>query len=109
MENLKNFKFDRPYYRQSKLLDIFSISETTLRRYIKEWIDLGKNAQDMGHLNIKGFSEICWCPVTFLHWLIANKINVAVTYDYQKVEQDKLKSNIVSIPKKKQQQLGAKQ
>jgi hypothetical protein len=59
----------------------------------------------MGHLNIKGFKEICWIPITFINWLVENKIEVPVRFDYQVSEQRKLKTNILNIPKKLNQQL----
>jgi hypothetical protein len=105
MINLTNFKFDKPYYRQSEFLLLFSISESCLKRYVKEWTDVGKNPEDMGHLNIKGFKEICWIPITFINWLVENKIEVPVRFDYQVSEQHKLKTNILNIPKKLNQQL----
>ena len=109
MISLTNYKFDKPYYRQSIFLDLFSMSESCLKRYIKDWTDQGRDAVEMGHLNIIGFKETCWCPKTFLGWLIENKIEVPVRYDYQLAEQEKLKTNIVNIPQKQQQQKGTKQ
>jgi len=106
MFNLTDYKFEKPYYRQGKFLELFSISLATLKRYMEEWVNNGNNLQDMGHLNIIGFRETCWEPKTFLNWLIENKLEVPVKYDYQLNEQKKLNQNVINIPKKQQQLKG---
>ena len=83
MFNLNDFRFAKPYYRQGEFLELFSISLSTLKRFMEEWLDNGRNLEEMGHLNIKGFKETCWEPKAFLNWLIENKLEVPLKYDYQ--------------------------
>ena len=84
METLLNYKFDQPFYSQSQLLSIFgSISETTLKNWMKTQIEEGKDLADMGYFTIKGVRENQWEPQTFCRWLLANKIRVIHKYDYE--------------------------
>ena len=106
MFNLNDFRFAKPYYRQGEFLELFSISLSTLKRFMEEWLDNGRNLEEMGHLNIKGFKETCWEPRAFLNWLIENKLEVPAKYDYQLNEQKKLNQNVINIPKKQQQLKG---
>ena len=106
MFNLTDYKFEKPYYRQGKFLELFSISLATLKRYMEEWVNNGNNLQDMGHLNIKGFKETCREPKTFLNWIIENKLEAPVKYDYELSEQKKLTQNVINIAKKQQQLKG---
>jgi hypothetical protein len=106
MFNLTDYKFEKPYYRQGEFLELFSISLATLKRYMEEWVNNGNNLQLMGHLNIIGFRETCWEPKTFLNWLIENKLEAPVKYDFELSEQKKLAQNVINIPKKQQQLKG---
>lgn len=100
MFNLTDYKFDKPYYRQGEFLELFSISLSTLKRFMEDWVNSGKNLNEMGHLNIQGFRETCWEPRAFLAWLIENKLEAPVKYDYQISEQKKLTENIIKLNKK---------
>ena len=91
--NITNFKFNKPYFPQSEILELFNISETTLKRYIAEC----KSANDLGMFKIEGIRQNMFEPKTFLNWLIENKIKATVQYDYQKAEVDNLKTNITKL------------
>lgn len=91
--NINNFKFNKPYFPQSEILELFNISETTLKRYIAEC----KSANDLGMFKIEGIRQNMFEPKTFLNWLIENKIKATVQYDYQKAEVDNLKTNITKL------------
>lgn len=91
--NISNFKFNKPYFPQSEILELFNISETTLKRYIAEC----KSANDLGMFKIEGIRQNMFEPKTFLNWLIENKIKATVQYDYQKAEVDNLKTNITKL------------
>jgi len=98
MDTLLIYKFDKPFLAQSQLIELFgSLSESTLKRYMKEWIDQGNHVKEMGMFRLDGVRENQWEPVTFLKWIYENKINKEYKYDYEKVEQDKLKSDINQI------------
>jgi hypothetical protein len=93
METLLNYKFDKPFYSQSQLLSIFgSISESTLKKYMKDWVEEGKELVDMGYFRIDGVRENQWEPQTFCRWLLANKI---------KVQANKIESNLIDINNKR--------
>ena len=91
--NITNFKFNKPYFPQSEILELFNISETTLKRYIAEC----KSANDLGMFKIEGIRQNMFEPKTFLNWLIENKIKATVQYDYQIKEVDNLKTNITKL------------
>ena len=109
MFNLNDFRFAKPYYRQGEFLELFSISLSTLMRFMEEWLDNGRNLEEMGHLNIKGFKETCWEPKAFLNWLVENKIEVPARFDYEVSEQNKLQNISLNIPNKLNQLKGARQ
>ena len=98
MKCLVYYKFDKPFYSQTQLLEKFgSVSESTLKRWMKEWIDKGNDLKDMGYFRIEKVRENQWCPVTFGEWLTQHKIENKYKYDYEKLEQDKLKKDINRI------------
>lgn len=91
--NINNYRFNKPYFPQSEILELFNISETTLKRYIAEC----KSANDLGMFKIEGIRQNMFEPKTFLNWLIENKIKATVQYDYQIKEVDSLKTNITKL------------
>ena len=102
METLLNYKFDQPFYSQSQLLSIFgSISETTLKNWMKTCIEEGKDLADMGYFRIDGVRENQWEPTTFIKWLYENKINRIYKYDYEVKEQNDLTANLIDISNKR--------
>ena len=76
------FTYLKPYYRQSELLELFSMSESTLRRMMAQHNAEGKSTASMGCFEIKGFSEKLWEPNAFQSFL-ENKISVQPKYDYE--------------------------
>ena len=92
-----NYKFAKPWYRQSEITDLLSISNTTLKRYMSEHTQKGGLLADMGHLEIDGFREACWEPIALVNWIYNNKVNKQRTYDYEFAEAKKLEENIVNI------------
>ena len=90
---ITDYRFNKPYFPQSEILEMFNISETTLKRYIAEC----KSANDLGMFKIEGIRQNMFEPKTFLNWLIENKIKATVQYDYQKAEVDNLKTNITKL------------
>ena len=76
MDVLLNYKFSKPFVSQTELIELFgSLSESTLKRYMKEWIDSGNDVKDMGMFRLDKVRENQWEPVTFMKWLYENKIN----------------------------------
>ena len=93
MDAILYYNFKKPYYPQTEIIELFNISESTLKRYIAE----SKSAEDLGMFKIEGVRQNMFEPKTFLNWLIENKIKASVQYDYQKAEVDNLKTNITKL------------
>ena len=98
---ITKFKFNKPFLSQSELIEAFgSMSEATLKRYMKEWIDKGKHVSDMGMFRLENVRENQWCPLTFLQWIYENKVVAEYKYNYEKLEQDKLKKDLNNLQHK---------
>jgi len=81
---------------QTELIELFgSLSESTLKRYMKEWIDSGNDVKDMGMFRLDKVRENQWEPVTFMKWLYENKINKAYKYDYEIKQQEAHKEDFL--------------
>ena len=100
--DLINFKYDKPWYRQTELLEKLSMSNACLKRYMAEQLKGGGNLTDMGYLKFEGFKEACWCPVKLSSWLIEHKLEKEPEYDYDKLEQKKIRMGIVNFNNVKQ-------
>jgi len=96
------FKFDKPWYRQTELLEKTSMSNACLKRYMSEQLKGGGNLTDMGYLKFEGFKEACWCPIKFTAWLIENKLEKEPKYDYDLAEQKRVRMGLVNFNKIKQ-------
>ena len=92
-----NFKFDKPWYRQSELLEKLSMSNACLKRFMAERLKGGGDLSDMGYLKFEGFKEACWCPVKLLNWIIENKLEKEPKYDYELAEQKRVRMNVVNL------------
>ena len=91
MDVLFNYKFSKPFVSQTELVELFgSLSESTLKRYMKEWIDGGNEVKEMGMFRLDKVRENQLEPVTFMKWRYDNKINKDYKYDYEiKQQEDK--------------------
>ena len=69
---------------------------------MKQWLDEGKDIRSMGMFRIENVRENQWCPVTFSEWLYEHKILAEYKYDYEKLEQDKLKADLNNNQKMKE-------
>lgn len=91
------FKFDKPFLDKQQLLEMFNLSNGTLERYKEQWLKDGKDLSEMGHLPFKGYKGAQWDPVKFLSWLYANKLENPAKYDFEVLEQEKLKASIHAL------------
>ena len=99
-----DFKFDKPWYRQSELCEKLSMSNACLKRYMAEQLQDKKGSlTEMGYLKFEGFKEACWNPIKLVAWLIENKIEAEPTYDYELHEQRKVRMGILNFKKQQQQ------
>ncbi len=95
--DLLNYKFDKPWYRQSEVLDKLCMSNATLKRYMSEQLKGGGNLSDMGYLKFQGFKEACWNPIKLSTWLIEFKLEPEAKYNYDQLEQQKIRMGIVNL------------
>ena len=100
--DIVNYTFDKPWYRQSELLDKFSVSNACLKRYMSEQLKAGKTLAEMGYLKFQGFKEPCWNPQKFIAWLFEYKLEPEAQYDYELAEQKRLRMGIINFNKQKQ-------
>ena len=100
--DIVNFTFDKPWYRQTELLDKLCMSATCLKRYMAEQVKGGGNLTQMGYLKFKGFKEICWDPIKFVAWLIEYKLELEPKYDYELAEQKRVQMGIINFNKQQQ-------
>mgnify|MGYP003646555330 FL=1 len=107
MLNYLTHKYDKPWYRQSEMLLLTAMSESCLRRYMADQRKAGLPLADMGYLKFEGFKEVCWQPGLFTHWLITNKLEAEVKYDYELAEQKKVRMNVVNLNKQQSTEKGA--
>jgi len=101
------FKFEKPWYRTTKVLDILEMSISTLKRYKLEHIENGGDPRDMGCFSIDGFREEMWDPQRLLSWILEHKIKPPKQYDYEVREEQKLKGTIVKLNNNKEKKLNA--
>ena len=92
-----NFKFDKPFYRQTELLEKLSMSNACLKRYMSEQLKGGGNLTEMGYLKFEGFKEVCWCPLKFTAWLVEHKLEKEPKYDYELAEQKRVRMSVVNL------------
>jgi|TARA_Y100001951_G_scaffold85224_1_gene75035 hypothetical protein len=106
-----NFRYLKPYYTQSEVLELFSLSKSTLQRYREEVMKKGGDLWvDLGYFHIDGTKEAMYEPVRLSNWLLENKINIPKPYDYQVDEIKKVKDGLVEFPnfkKKNKEKLNA--
>ena len=106
-----NFRYLKPYYTQSEILELFSLSKSTLQRYREEVMKKGGDLRvDLGYFHIDGTKEAMYEPVRLSNWLLENKINIPKPYDYQVDEIKKVKDGLVEFPnfkKKNKEKLNA--
>ena len=95
--DLVNFKFDKPWHRQSEVLEKLSMSNACLKRYMAEQLKGGGNLTDMGYLKFEGFKEACWCAIKLSNWLIEHKLEPEPKYDYELAEQKKVRMGVVNL------------
>jgi len=70
---VSQYIFDKPYVKQSELIDLFCISQSTLKLWMKTWEDNGGSLDDLGFMPINGIRENTWDPQKFLSFVINHK------------------------------------
>jgi len=95
--NTLNYKFNKPYLPQQELEVSFSVSNSTLKRFMAEWLEQGGDLSERGHMSIKGIKQTCWNPDLFLDWIIKHKCSKPAVYDYEKLEQNKILNGVKNL------------
>ena len=65
-----------------------------------DWRKSGKPLAEMGYIKFQGFRETCWQPGVFTRWIIANKLEAEVKYDYDLAEKKKNQMGVINFNKK---------
>jgi len=97
-----NFKFDKPWYRQSELIEKTSGSNSCLKRYMSEQLKSGGTLTEMGYLKFQGYKEACWDPQKYISWLIEHKLEAEPKYDYEHAEQKRVRMGVINFKNKQQ-------
>ena len=92
-----SFKYNKPWYRQTEVLDKLSMSNSQLKRYMTDWQKGGGDLAEMGYLKFKGFKEACWDPVKLAQWLIDNQLETIPKYDYEHAEQKRVRMGLINF------------
>ena len=100
---LLNFKFSKPWYLQSDVIDVLSISNSRLKRYMTEVLSSGGDLADMGYLKFLGCKEACWNPVKLMQWVLENKLEKTPVYDYEVADQKRAQMQVINLQQKQQQ------
>ena len=91
------FKFDKPWHRQSEVLEKLSMSSACLKRYMAEQLKGGGTLSEMGYLKFQGYKEACWDPIKYTTWLIEHKLEREPKYDYELAEQKRVRMGVVNL------------
>ena len=104
-----NFKFLKPYYSEEEILELFSLSKSSLQRMREECLKNGGNLfLDMGYFNMTGVKSPMYEPYKLSNWLFENKVNVPHKYSYEFSEQHKLEEGLIVLADEKYAKLKSK-
>ena len=71
--NILNYQFAKPLVKQSELCNLFCISNSTLKLWMKTWEDNGGELADIGYMPLEGVRENTWDAMKFLNFVITHK------------------------------------
>ena len=92
---MHSLTFNKLLYRTEDLLKIFPVSLSMLNRYSAELIANHREPTEMGRYNFKGCKYDLWDPAQLRAFMVKEKLNLKVKYDYEKAEQEKVKEAII--------------
>ena len=94
-----SYKYTKPYYPEDEILEIFSLTKSSLQRMREDCLKDGGNLfEDMGYFHINGTKSAMYEPVKFSNWLLTHKINLPKTYTYEVEEKKKLQDGLIKFP-----------
>jgi|TARA_R110000796_G_scaffold43326_3_gene106471 hypothetical protein len=89
--------FSKPWYSQSEVCEVFSISETWLKTQMTLTRDKGNDLKELGHFVIDGKREACFFPQILMDWIVTNKIQSVAKYTYEVSEKQTLQNGLNNL------------
>ena len=87
-----NFNYTKPYYSEDEILELFSLTKSSLQRMREECLKSGGDLfLEMGYFHIKGIKTAMYEPVKFSAWLFEHRVEPESKYDYEINETNKVK------------------
>ena len=91
-----SIQLDKLLHTTKETLELIPLCEQTLYRYAKDLIKEGRCPTEMGRYQFKGVRSDLWDVTKLKDWLIKEKlVQRKAKYDYQKLEQQKIKQALV--------------
>ncbi len=106
---MRNFNFNKLWINTKELVNITGLSRSRIFQYQKEWLEGGNDPKDMGRITLKGPVKrtglLLWDPRVFVSWLIKNKTEGPIKFNYEFQERELIKNILVvnNLPLNKQQ------
>ena len=93
-----SYTYTKPYYPEDEILEIFSLTKSSLQRMREDCLKDGGNLlNDMGYFHIKGIRSAMYEPYKFSSWLFDNRVVSEGKYDYEVAETNKVKDGLIKL------------
>ena len=96
---MKNFYFNKLWISTVELVKVTGLSRSRIFQWKKEWEEEGNDVKDMGIITFKGPKKrtglLLWDPRVFVSWLIKNKTDGPIKFDYEFKERELIKNILV--------------
>ena len=93
-----NFNYTKPYYSEDEILELFSLTKSSLQRMREECLKSGGDLfLEMGYFHIKGIKTAMYEPVKFSAWLFEHRVGPESKYDYEINETNKVKEGLIKL------------
>ena len=93
-----NFNYTKPYYSEDEILEVFSLTKSSLQRMREECLKSGGDLfLEMGYFHIKGIKTAMYEPVKFSAWLFEHRVEPESKYDYEINETNKVKEGLIKL------------
>ena len=93
-----NFNYTKPYYSEDEILELFSLTKSSLQTMSEECLKSGADLYlQMGYFHIKGIKTAMYEPVKFSAWLFEHRVEPESKYDYEINETNKVKEGLIKL------------
>ena len=93
-----NFNYTKPYYSEDEILELFSLTKSSLQRMREECLKSGGDLfLEMGYFHIKGIKTAMYEQVKFSAWLFEHRVEPESKYDYEINETNKVKEGLIKL------------